>query len=407
MTTPIAHITISDDDDGNNASSEPGPDARALFSSAVAHRADFDADVAWPPDPDAMMRAHYPTQTWPICEPLRATHTDGARKPHVCAVIGGTDAMRALAAKYVAEYMASFAGEPYAAIAAMVHPMNRETAVGHALLAHAPPTCVYDDVNSWCACIHPPLGCQGRRLFLAYMSSYVRRTPAARVLEPAMNARHLQCDIVLIFGQGHSPQPSLCCQFDAVVLLPPLAVSLDYLVSGDAQRSLIRNLLAQGRPALFCGCDSTVTPFDSQPHSDDPVVPVQDQFHTHVAWRMHYALTRASSPQMRAVQATLRARDAVPTLVQISARACLGHLNDVCDVNVPIECLRSIAEAAALWINLTDDSLAAYEAMAALRRLMAHLARLCAIADTTQWSTVAIVRHLLDSVAQHALVFSV
>ncbi|AVK76946.1 hypothetical protein pmac_cds_258 [Pandoravirus macleodensis] len=404
MAAPITHVIAGDN--GNDASSEPGPDARALFSGAVAHRADFDADVAWPPDPDAMMRAHYPTQTWPICGPLCATHADETRKPHVCAVVGGTDTTRALAARHVAEYMASFVGEPYSAVAAMIHPMDRETAVGRTLLAHAPPTCIYDDVNSWCACTHPPLGCRGRRLFLAYMSSHIARTSTERVLETAMNARHLQCDLVLIFGQGQSPQPRLCYQFDAVVLLPPLTVSLNYLVSGYVEQSLVRNLLAQGQPALFCGCDLTVAPFDLQPQSDVPAVPVQDQFHTHVAWRMHYALTRASSPQMRAVQATLRAQDVVPTLVQMSSRACLGRIDDVRDANVPVECLHAIAEAAALWLNLTDDSLATYEAMAALRRFMGHLARLCGIADMAQWPAVAIVRHLLDAIAQRASIFS-
>lgn len=383
------------------SSADPGPEARSLFSTVVAHPVDFDADIAWPADPDAMMDAHHPQQTWPVSGHPRAAPMDEERRPSVCANVGGTDGMRALAVEHVAEFMVSFVGKPYAAIAALVHPMDRETVIGRALLARAPPTCAYsDDVESGYARARSPPGCRRHRLFLAYVSSHVVHTGHA--YSWVMNARHVLCDFILIFEQGQLPRPCLRHQFDAVALLPPLDVPLHKLIGGDAEQSSVRALLAQGRSALFCADSLNVTPFDLPLHPGDATTPVQDQFHAHVAWRMHYALTRASSPQVRGAQAGLRTRDPVPTLAHACARACLGRLDAIGDANVPIECLHAIAEAAALWIDLADDSPANYAAMAALRRFVGRLARSCVVQDTAQWPTAAVVRHFLDSAARRA-----
>nr|UDO47712.1 hypothetical protein [Pandoravirus massiliensis] len=379
--------------------SEPGWGARALFSSVVADPTDFDPTVAWPSDPDAMMRAHYPMQSWPVRGPLDTTISDGISRPSVCAIIGGTDSMRALAVHHVAARMGSSMGEPYAAITAVVHPTDRTTtAVGRALTKHTPPSCLHADIKSWeNACTQPPMDdCRGRRLFLAYVSPHTERAYAKSMYAATMHSRHRQCDLVMVFEETCLARPCLRAQFDAVTLLPPLAVPLDKFVGEDDRRSLIRDLLAQDRPVRFCYRGLTVTPLDALQRIDDLTDAVQDRFHTHVAWRMHYALNRASSLWLRNTQKQLRTHGGVPTLTQMSARACLGHLDAICDANVPAECLSHIADAAALWIDLVDDSPTGYAAMGALRQFMEHLTRLCAGVDTTGWSTVTIVRHLLD-----------
>ncbi|WBR14427.1 hypothetical protein pkur_cds_252 [Pandoravirus kuranda] len=378
------------------SSVDPGPEARALFSSVVAHHADFDAEIAWPTDPEAMMRAHYPSQTWPMTGPGRAAPTGGARVPSVCSIVGGTDAARATAVKHVAEFMASFSGKPYAAITSLVHPMDRQTVIGRALLDHAPPTCIHDDVATWCGRTHPPPGCVGQRLFLVYMSLHI----TWGVFRAVVNARHLRCHFIIVLGEGVQLQPRLRNQFDAVAMLPPLGVPLDEFVHDRAEQSMIQSLLDRGRSVVFYAHGQTVLPFNLPTDTDDHRTPIQDQFHAHVAWRMHYALTRAGSPHMRRAQATLRTQDAVPALARSCARACLAQLDVILDANVPAECLHHIALEAALWIDPADDSPSAYAAVAALRRFMGHLARLCIVPDMAPWPTVAMIRHLLSSVAR-------
>ncbi|AGO83958.1 hypothetical protein psal_cds_328 [Pandoravirus salinus] len=341
------------------------PAERNLFCGVAVTDPDaVDADAHWPADPDTMMRDYYAGQRWPAPgrRPTSNVSGEDALRCVHYAIIGGTASAQARALDKAVRLLGSRLPSPYVVIMGYLCDNDRDTPVGRAIVAHAPPSCLHRaSVDSASPadrrqCTFPD-GDIVRCLFLAYVADRCARAPTRFLTETLAPGAHRFFDMVVVYGDDACPASKSHRAAHRLVLLPhPVnatrtAEFADAVTEMDTD-GIARRLLAQGRAAVRSWPYGTSAWDDMRVESPASHVPPRDQFHAHFAWRAHYVLARTGGPLLRSAQRNARGPCRVPSLLMQSARACTNYMDEVEVAVIPDECLDAIVRSAAAWLDL-------------------------------------------------------